>query len=68
MMGAKPFLTQSDLHTLKPGEWQVEAVIDYYMHCLHEHQKKYLEEQKPCIVCHFFWTDFYLKFHSNPEL
>jgi hypothetical protein len=27
-----------------------------------------LEEQKPCIVCHFFWTDFYLKFHSNPEL
>jgi hypothetical protein len=67
LLGAKPYLTRADIHTLRPCEWVAEAVIDYYMHCLRERQNKQvkLKQMKKLHVCHFFRTAFYSKIHPD---
>ena len=63
---AKPYVTRADLQSLCPTIWLVEAVINYYMHCLCERQNKAFAKKKPGTrKCHFFRTSFYRKIHPT---
>ncbi len=57
---AKPFVTRAHLRTLQPGEWLNGSIIDYYMHCLREREKKAFSANKAAAKRSFFYpTAFY---------
>jgi Ulp1 family protease len=63
---AKPYVTRAHLQSLQPGAWLHGSIVDYYMHCLREREKKAFQTNKVGAKRSFFYrTAFYDYVHPT---